>query len=41
MEEEDTRPKMPLIYIFTVFFVLEAVSIVCLVYAIVKKYRRI
>lgn len=40
MADED-QPKMPLIYIFTVLLIAQCLTIVCLLYAICKKYRRI
>ena len=38
---DDEKPEMPLSFIFTFFIGLQALIILCLIYAIIKKYRRI
>ena len=40
-KDEDGKPKMPLIYIFMVFFVFQSLTILCLLYSICKRYRRV
>ena len=41
MDDEDEKPKMPLSYIFSFFICFQAMSILCILYAIIKKFRRI
>ena len=41
MAEDEQRPEMPLVYFFWAAMVFFGLTIVCMLYAIVKKYRRI
>ena len=38
---DDERPQMPLVYFFWAAMVFLGLNIICMIYAIVKKYRRI
>lgn len=41
MEQDEERTEMPLVYLFWAAIAFLSLNILCMVYAIVKKYRRI
>ena len=38
---DEGRPEMPLVYLFYVGIAVQGLAILCMLYAILKKYRRI
>ena len=41
MESDEEKTEMPLVYLFWAAIAFLSLNILCMVYAIVKKYRRI